>query len=154
MDISSKKEFDLYKDIQNRTDGEVYLGIVGPVRTGKSTFIKRFMDLMVLPYMEDVHSRQRTIDELPQSAQGKTIMTTEPKFIPKDAAEISLEDDTRIKIRLIDCVGFMVDGAAGHMEGSTDRMVHTPWFDHEIPFVEAASIGTEKVSEICRGKIM
>lgn len=145
MDISSKKEFDLYKDIQNRTDGEVYLGIVGPVRTGKSTFIKRFMDLMVLPYMEDVHSRQRTIDELPQSAQGKTIMTTEPKFIPKDAAEISLEDDTRIKIRLIDCVGFMVDGAAGHMEGSTDRMVHTPWFDHEIPFVEAASIGTEKV---------
>ena len=89
MDISSKKEFDLYKDIQNRTDGEVYLGIVGPVRTGKSTFIKRFMDLMVLPYMEDVHSRQRTIDELPQSAQGKTIMTTEPKFIPKDAAEIS-----------------------------------------------------------------
>lgn len=145
MDISSKKEFDLYKDIQNRTDGEVYLGIVGPVRTGKSTFIKRFMDLMVLPYMEDVHSRQRTIDELPQSAQGKTIMTTEPKFIPKDAAEIALEDDTRIKIRLIDCVGFMVDGAAGHMEGSTDRMVHTPWFDHEIPFVEAASIGTEKV---------
>ena len=145
MDISSKKEFDLYKDIQNRTDGEVYLGIVGPVRTGKSTFIKRFMDLMVLPYMEDVHSRQRTIDELPQSAQGKTIMTTEPKFIPKDAAEIALEDDTRIKIRLIDCVGFMVDGATGHMEGSTDRMVHTPWFDHEIPFVEAASIGTEKV---------
>ena len=145
MDISSKKEFDLYKDIQNRTDGEVYLGIVGPVRTGKSTFIKRFMDLMVLPYMEDVHSRQRTIDELPQSAQGKTIMTTEPKFIPKDAAEIALEDDTRIKIRLIDCVGFMVDGATGHMEGSVDRMVHTPWFDHEIPFVEAASIGTEKV---------
>ena len=102
------------------------------------------MDLMVLPYMEDVHSRQRTIDELPQSAQGKTIMTTEPKFIPKDAAEIALEDDTRIKIRLIDCVGFMVDGATGHMEGSTDRMVHTPWFDHEIPFVEAASIGTGK----------
>ncbi|MBP3488370.1 MAG: stage IV sporulation protein A [Roseburia sp.] len=145
MDISNKKEFDLYKDIQNRTNGEVYLGIVGPVRTGKSTFIKRFMDLMVLPFMEDVHSRERTIDELPQSAQGRTIMTTEPKFIPKDAAEITLGDDTRVKIRLIDCVGFMVDGATGHMEGNTNRMVKTPWFDYEIPFVEAASIGTQKV---------
>lgn len=145
MDINNKKEFDLYKDIQNRTDGELYLGIVGPVRTGKSTFIKRFMDLMVLPFMEDVHSKERTIDELPQSAQGKTIMTTEPKFIPKDAAEITLADDTRVKVRLIDCVGFMVDGASGHMEGNTSRMVKTPWFDYEIPFVEAASIGTEKV---------
>lgn len=145
MDISNKKEFDLYKDIQNRTNGEVYLGIVGPVRTGKSTFIKRFMDLMVLPYMEDVHSKERTIDELPQSAQGKTIMTTEPKFIPKDAAEITLNDDTKVKIRLIDCVGFMVEGASGHMEGNASRMVKTPWFDYEIPFVEAASIGTEKV---------
>lgn len=145
MDINNKKEFDLYKDIQNRTNGEVYLGIVGPVRTGKSTFIKRFMDLMVLPFMEDVHSRERTIDELPQSAQGRTIMTTEPKFIPKDAAEITLGDDTRVKIRLIDCVGFMVDGATGHMEGNANRMVKTPWFDYEIPFVEAASIGTQKV---------
>ena len=145
MDINNKKEFDLYKDIQNRTDGELYLGVVGPVRTGKSTFIKRFMDLMVLPFMEDVHSKERTIDELPQSAQGKTIMTTEPKFIPKDAAEITLADDTRVKVRLIDCVGFMVDGASGHMEGNTSRMVKTPWFDYEIPFVEAASIGTEKV---------
>lgn len=145
MDLNSKKEFDLYKDIQNRTNGEVYLGIVGPVRTGKSTFIKRFMDLMVLPLMEDVHSRERTIDELPQSAQGRTIMTTEPKFIPKDAAEIALGDDTRVKIRLIDCVGFMVDGATGHMEGNENRMVKTPWFDYEIPFVEAASVGTQKV---------
>lgn len=145
MDINNKKEFDLYKDIQNRTNGEVYLGIVGPVRTGKSTFIKRFMDLMVLPFMEDVHSRERTIDELPQSAQGRTIMTTEPKFIPKDAAEIALGEDTRVKIRLIDCVGFMVDGATGHMEGNANRMVKTPWFDYEIPFVEAASIGTQKV---------
>lgn len=145
MDISTKKEFDLYKDIQNRTGGEIYLGIVGPVRTGKSTFIKRFMDLMVLPYMEDIHSKERTIDELPQSAQGKTIMTTEPKFIPKDAAEIRLEDGTKVKMRLIDCVGFMVEGASGHMEGSEKRMVKTPWFDYEIPFVEAASVGTEKV---------
>lgn len=145
MDINNKKEFDLYKDIQNRTNGELYLGIVGPVRTGKSTFIKRFMDLMVLPFMEDVHSKERTIDELPQSAQGRTIMTTEPKFIPKDAAEITLADDTKVKVRLIDCVGFMVDGASGHMEGNASRMVKTPWFDYEIPFVEAASIGTEKV---------
>lgn len=145
MDINIKKEFDLYKDLQNRTGGEFYLGVVGPVRTGKSTFIKRFMDLMVLPFMEDAHSRERTIDELPQSAQGKTIMTTEPKFIPKDAAEITLEDNTKLKVRLIDCVGFMVEGAAGHMEGSEKRMVKTPWFDTEIPFVEAASIGTEKV---------
>lgn len=145
MDISTKKEFDLYKDIQNRTGGELYLGIVGPVRTGKSTFIKRFMDIMVLPYMEDVHSKERTIDELPQSAQGKTIMTTEPKFIPKDAAEITLEDGTKVKVRLIDCVGFMVDGATGHMEGNEKRMVKTPWFDHEVPFVDAAAVGTEKV---------
>ena len=145
MDINNKKEFDLYKDIQNRTNGEVYLGVVGPVRTGKSTFIKRFMELMVLPYMEDVHSRERTIDELPQAAQGKTIMTTEPKFIPKDAALVTLEDETQVKVRLIDCVGFMVDGASGHMEGSGNRMVKTPWFDYEIPFVEAASVGTEKV---------
>lgn len=145
MENISKKEFDLYKDIRNRTSGEVYLGVVGPVRTGKSTFIKRFMEYMVLPFMEDVHSRERTVDELPQSAQGKTIMTTEPKFIPKDAAEIGLEDGTRVKVRLIDCVGFMVDGAVGHMEGGEKRMVKTPWFDHEIPFVEAAAIGTEKV---------
>ncbi len=145
MDSSNKKEFDLYRDIKNRTNGEVYLGIVGPVRTGKSTFIKRFMDLMVLPYMEDVHSRERTVDELPQSAQGKTIMTTEPKFIPKDAAQITLGDDMKVSVRLIDCVGFMVEGAAGHMEGDADRMVKTPWFDYEIPFVEAASVGTQKV---------
>jgi stage IV sporulation protein A len=145
MENIAKQEFNLYKDIRNRTSGEVYLGVVGPVRTGKSTFIKRFMEYMVLPFMEDVHSRERTVDELPQSAQGKTIMTTEPKFIPKDAAEISLEDGTKVKVRLIDCVGFMVDGAVGHMEGGEKRMVKTPWFDREIPFVEAAAIGTEKV---------
>ena len=151
MDISTKKEFDLYKDIKNRTGGELYLGVVGPVRTGKSTFIKRFMDLMVVPYMEDEHAKERTLDELPQSAAGKTIMTTEPKFIPQEAAEIVMPEEgnggeaVRFKVRLIDCVGFMVEGASGHMEGSEKRMVKTPWFDHEIPFVEAASIGTEKV---------
>ncbi len=142
---SANKEFNLYKDIRQRTGGEIYIGIVGPVRTGKSTFIKRFMDIMVLPNMEDENSRARTIDELPQSAQGKTIMTTEPKFIPKDAATIRLDSDTEVKVRLIDCVGYMVDGAAGHMEGNSKRMVKTPWFDYEIPFVEAASIGTQKV---------
>ena len=142
---SGNKEFNLYKDIQQRTGGEIYIGIVGPVRTGKSTFIKRFMDLMVLPNMEDENIRARTVDELPQSAQGKTIMTTEPKFIPKDAANIHLDSDTEVKVRLIDCVGYMVEGAAGHMEGTNKRMVKTPWYDYEIPFVDAASIGTQKV---------
>ncbi len=137
--------FDVYKDIQARTNGEIYLGVVGPVRTGKSTFIKRFMDLLVLPKIEDEHSRQRTKDELPQSASGKTIMTTEPKFVPKEAAEISLMDDVTVKIRLIDCVGYMVKGVAGHMENEEERQVKTPWFDYEIPFTKAASIGTQKV---------
>ena len=137
--------FDVYKDIQARTNGEIYLGVVGPVRTGKSTFIKRFMDLLVLPKMEDEHVRERTRDELPQSASGKTIMTTEPKFVPKEAAEIRLMDDVTVKIRLIDCVGYMVKGVAGHMENEEERQVKTPWFDYEIPFTKAASIGTQKV---------
>lgn len=143
--VNQDKEFHLYRDIQERTDGEIYIGVVGPVRTGKSTFIKRFMDIMVLPFMEDENVKARTVDELPQSAQGKTIMTTEPKFIPKDAAQIRLEGDTEVKVRLIDCVGYMVEGASGHMEGNNKRMVKTPWFDYEIPFVDAASIGTQKV---------
>ena len=137
--------FDVYKDIQARTNGEIYLGVVGPVRTGKSTFIKRFMDLLVLPKMEDEQDRERTRDELPQSASGKTIMTTEPKFVPKEAAEIRLMDDVTVKIRLIDCVGYMVKGVAGHMENEEERQVKTPWFDYEIPFTKAASIGTQKV---------
>ena len=137
--------FHLYKDIQARTNGEIYLGIVGPVRTGKSTFIKRFMDLMVLPKIENEHNRARTKDELPQSASGRTIMTTEPKFVPKEAAEISLLDDVNVKVRLIDCVGYMVEGASGHMENEEERKVKTPWFEYEIPFTKAASIGTQKV---------
>ena len=135
----------LYKDIQARTNGEIYIGVVGPVRTGKSTFIKRFMEILVLPHMTDEPDKARTRDELPQSASGKTIMTTEPKFIPKEAAEIRLMDDVAVKVRLIDCVGYMADGASGHIEEGEERQVKTPWFDQEIPFTKAASIGTRKV---------
>lgn len=137
--------FNVYSDIKARTGGEIYIGVVGPVRTGKSTFIKRFMELMVLPEMEDSHARERTRDELPQSSAGKTIMTTEPKFIPKEAAQISLGEGIDVKARLIDCVGFMVEGAAGHIENDTERLVKTPWFEKEIPFTEAAELGTRKV---------
>lgn len=137
--------YNLYKDIRLRTGGEIYIGVVGPVRTGKSTFIKRFMDLEVLPGIEDIHSRERAKDELPQSAAGKTIMTTEPKFIPKEAAKVKITDDITIQTRLIDCVGYMVDGAVGHIENNAERMVKTPWFDYEIPFTQAAEIGTQKV---------
>lgn len=137
--------FHLYNDIKARTNGEIYIGVVGPVRTGKSTFIKRFMDLLVLPNMEDEHAKSRTRDELPQSASGKTIMTTEPKFVPKEAAKIKLTEDVSVHVRLIDCVGYMVDGATGHVENEEERQVKTPWFEQEIPFTKAASIGTKKV---------
>lgn len=137
--------FNVYKDIQARTGGEIYIGVVGPVRTGKSTFIKRFMELLVLPAMEDDNLRNLSRDELPQSAAGKTIMTTEPKFIPKEAAKISLADGIEAKVRLIDCVGFMVEGAAGHVENGEERLVKTPWFDYDIPFTQAAELGTRKV---------
>ena len=136
--------FNVYRDIEARTGGEIYIGVVGPVRTGKSTFIKRFMELLVLPAMEDEHLRAISRDELPQSAAGKTIMTTEPKFIPKEAAKISLDDGIEARVRLIDCVGFMVEGAAGHVENEEERLVKTPWFDHEIPFTQAAELGTRK----------
>ena len=139
------KTYDLYRDIQQRTGGEIYIGVLGPVRTGKSTFIKRFMDEMVLPYMEDEHAKMRAQDELPQSAGGKTITTTEPKFIPSEAAKVRLNDDIEVSVRLIDCVGYMIDGAAGHMEEDAERMVKTPWSEEEIPFTQAAEIGTDKV---------
>lgn len=137
--------FNVYKDIEARTGGEIYIGVVGPVRTGKSTFIKRFMELMVLPELEDEHQKTRARDELPQSAAGKMIMTTEPKFIPKEAAAIQLDDGIQAKVRLIDCVGFMVDGAGGHIENDMERLVKTPWYEEEIPFTKAAEIGTRKV---------
>lgn len=145
MDLNTKKEYDLYKDIQLRCGGEIYIGVVGPVRTGKSTFIKRFMDLMVLPNMTESYEKERAKDELPQSAGGKTITTTEPKFIPKEAAKLSLGDGIEARVRLIDCVGYMVDGASGHMENEMERMVKTPWSAEEIPFTKAAEIGTRKV---------
>ena len=145
MDNLNTGTYDMYRDISARTNGEIYIGIIGAVRTGKSSFIKRFMELMVLPFMEDENSKARAIDEMPQAAQGKTIMTTEPKFIPKDAAQIRIGDDTNVKVRLIDCVGYMVEGATGHLENGVERMVKTPWFDHEIPFTQAAEIGTKKV---------
>lgn len=145
MQSETVNAYDLYHDIQQRTGGEIYIGVLGPVRTGKSTFIKRFMDVMVLPYMEDEHARVRAQDELPQSAGGRTITTTEPKFIPKEAAKVTLNGDVEVSVRLIDCVGYMVEGAAGHMEEDTERMVKTPWFEEEIPFTQAAEVGTDKV---------
>ena len=137
--------FDVYKDLEMRTDGEIYIGVVGPVRTGKSTFIKRFMDVLVLPNIEDEHDKSRTRDELPQSAAGRTIMTTEPKFVPQEAAEIRIMDDISARVRLIDCVGYLVGEASGYMENDEERQVKTPWFDHAIPFSQAAEIGTRKV---------
>lgn len=137
--------YNIYNDIAERTNGDVYLGVVGPVRTGKSTFIKKFMDLVVLPNIENVHKRERAMDELPQSAGGRMIMTTEPKFIPNEAVEIRLEDNTSFKIRLIDCVGYIVDSALGYIENDNPRMVMTPWSETPIPFAEAAETGTHKV---------
>lgn len=135
----------IYKDIESRTNGEIYIGVVGPVRTGKSTFIKRFMEMMVIPAIPEENNRVRAKDELPQSAAGRTVMTTEPKFIPKDAVNVSFEDGVKFKCRMIDCVGYMVDGAEGYEEDGKERLVKTPWFDEDIPFTKAAEIGTKKV---------
>ncbi len=138
-------EYDIYRDIAERTGGDVYLGVVGPVRTGKSTFIKRFMDLFVIPNISDENEKTRAQDELPQSAGGKTIMTTEPKFIPGDAVEVSVADNAKMRVRLIDCVGYIVPTASGHTEDGTPRMVNTPWSDEPMEFGIAAEIGTKKV---------
>ena len=135
----------IYRDLAERTGGSFLLGVVGPVRTGKSSFIKRFMETLVIPHIDNPFSKERARDELPQSASGKTIMTAEPKFVPEEAVEISLPDDTRLSVRLIDCVGYMVDGAAGQFEDGAERLVTTPWFDHEVTLTEAAEAGTEKV---------
>lgn len=135
----------IYEQIAERTGGDIYIGVVGPVRTGKSTFIKRFMDCVVLPKIENIYMRERARDELPQSGSGRTIMTAEPKFVPEEAVEIKLDGSASMKVRLIDCVGYMVDGALGQLEDDVPRMVMTPWSDEEIPMAEAAEIGTRKV---------
>ncbi len=134
----------IYQDIAQRTDGDIYIGVVGPVRTGKSTFIKRFMETLVIPNIEGF-KHDRAVDELPQSAAGRTIMTTEPKFIPNEAVEVTLADNAKFRVRMIDCVGYIVPSALGYIEDDNPRMVMTPWFDKEIPFNMAAEIGTRKV---------
>lgn len=139
------KDLDIYKDISSRTNGDIYIGVVGPVRSGKSTFIKNFMEKLVIPNIDNSYKQDRAKDELPQSAAGKTIMTTEPKFVPNESVEITLDHHIKFKTRLVDCVGYLVDGAVGHMENDMPRMVKTPWSEEEIPFARAAEIGTKKV---------
>jgi len=138
-------KFNIYNNIAERTNGDIYLGVVGPVRTGKSTFIKRFMELLVIPNIQNNYSKERANDELPLSGAGKTIMTTEPKFVPSEAVELTLNENIKFKVRMVDCVGYLVKGALGHKENEMPRMVTTPWYEKEIPFEEAAEIGTRKV---------
>ncbi len=138
-------KLNIYQQIAERTQGDIYIGVVGPVRTGKSTFIKRFMDLLVIPNIDNEYNRERAKDELPQSATGRSIMTTEPKFVPNEAVEIVIDENVEMKVRMVDCVGYLVKGALGYMENNAPRMVSTPWFDYQVPFEEAAEIGTRKV---------
>ena len=135
----------LYRDIAGRCDGDIYMGVVGPVRTGKSSFIKRFMELLVLPNIEDGSARDRAMDALPQSGAGRTIMTTQPRFVPDEAVDVRLKDAASARVRLVDCVGYLIPGALGLNEGGEARMVRTPWYDHDIPFEEAAELGTRRV---------
>lgn len=137
--------FDIYKNITERTGGDIYVGVVGPVRTGKSTFIAKLLNSLVLPNIADKSNLERTIDEMPQSGDGKSIMTTQPKFIPNEAVEVSLQNDVRMKVRLVDCVGYLVEGAMGHIENDKPRLVKTPWSDNDMPFEKAAELGTYKV---------
>ncbi len=138
-------KFDLLQHLVERTGGDIYLGVVGPVRTGKSTFIKKFMELLVIPNIKDKNDQERARDELPQGSAGRTIMTTEPKFIPDEAIEVTIRDNITMRVRLVDCVGYAVDGAVGYEDEGNPRMVNTPWFDYDIPFEEAAEVGTRKV---------
>ena len=138
-------EYSIYRDIATRTGGDIYVGMVGPVRSGKSTFIKRFMEAMVLPNIKEPHAKERARDEMPQSAAGKTVMTTEPKFIPDEAVEISLDGNVNMRVRMVDCVGYIIPEALGAIENGQPRMVRTPWREEPMPFVEAAEMGTSKV---------
>ncbi|HEY8421864.1 MAG TPA: stage IV sporulation protein A [Thermoclostridium sp.] len=140
-----ERDYRIYEDIAERTNGDIYIGVVGPVRTGKSTFIKRFMEGLVIPNIQNPYERERAIDETPQSGSGRTIMTTEPKFVPNEAVKIIMDDNATMNVRLVDCVGYLVKSALGYMEGEVPRMVHTPWFEDPIPFQEAAETGTRKV---------
>lgn len=135
----------IYEDIALRTGGDIYVGVVGPVRTGKSTLIKRFMETLVIPNIENTYAKERARDELPQSGSGRTVMTAEPKFVPEEAVKICVDEGPELSVRLIDCVGYMVPGASGTFEGEVERMVTTPWFDHEIGFSVAAEEGTRRV---------
>ena len=135
----------IYRELAARTGGAFMLGVVGPVRTGKSTFIKRFMETLVIPQIDNTYMRERARDELPQSGSGRTIMTAEPKFVPEDAVTVRLTEDTELSVRLVDCVGYMVDGASGQFEDGSERLVTTPWFDHEVTMTDAAEKGTHKV---------
>ena len=137
--------YGIYEDIAKRTNGDIYVGVVGPVRCGKSTFITNFVNKLVLPNIDDKYNKTRTIDEMPQSADGKTIMTTQPKFIPNKAVDIMVKDAISLSVRLVDCVGYMIEGAEGHIENNKPRLVKTPWSQTPIPFEEAAEIGTKKV---------
>lgn len=139
------ENFEIYRDIATRTNGDIYVGVVGPVRCGKSTFITKFMQDIVLPNMDNKHARQRAIDELPQAGEGKTIMTTQPNFVPAEAVKITLDGNVHLKVRMVDCVGYMVSGALGFEEGKKPRLVKTPWSDQEMPFQQAAELGTKKV---------
>jgi stage IV sporulation protein A len=139
------ENFNVYQDIEARTNGEIYIGVVGPVRTGKSTFITKMMELLVLPNISDENEKVRVTDELPQSGAGRSIMTTQPRFVPGEAIEISLDDKAKMHVRMVDCVGYLIPGAIGQDEDDAPRMVKTPWFDHDIPFEQAAEIGTQKV---------
>lgn len=139
------EKYDIYKDISRRTEGDIYIGVVGPVRTGKSTFISKFMEKAIMPNISNKLQKQIATDEMPQSAEGKTVMTTQPKFIPANAVKVQFKNKTSANVRLVDCVGYMVDGANGHLEDGKPRLVRTPWSDEDIPFEKAAEIGTRKV---------
>ena len=140
----SMKPYNIYEDIAKRTNGDIYLGVVGPVRCGKSTFISKFINTLVLPNIQDKYDKERAIDELPQSADGRTVMTTQPKFIPNEAVKINIQDNISLNVRLVDCVGYMIKGAMGQSEGSKPRLVKTPWSETALPFEQAAEIGTKK----------